>query len=239
MGVGVVGEAGEVVAARDMDAAHADEVRREELGIEGVDAEAGEVLAEADEDDFRCRRTQAEHGFAAEDAFQADTVHAADEGIAVPEFAAVRAALAVEFGVAAVDVGGDPAVAVDVGAVVDNAAKGGIEGKVVRHGAQLFAQAAAHVHAIGRDDAARVRTPPQDGVAAVIPGKNAFAVRRKDESGVNTVAVGEQAVVVGALGVGEAVFCHGYASGRRRTHSIRARMMRASASFMWSLLSSR
>ena len=113
------------------------------------------------------------------------------------------------------------------------------EGKVVRHGAQLFAQAAAHVHAIGRDDAARVRTPPQDGVAAVIPGKNAFAVRSKDKSGVNAVAVGEQAVVVGALRVGEAVLCHGYASGRRRTHSIRARMMRASASFRWSLLSSR
>ena len=52
MGVGVVGEAGEVVAARDMDAAHADEVRGEELGIEGINAEAGEVLAEADEDNF-------------------------------------------------------------------------------------------------------------------------------------------------------------------------------------------
>ena len=52
MGVGVVGEAGEVVAARDMDAAHADEVRGEELGVEGVNAEADEVLAEADEDDF-------------------------------------------------------------------------------------------------------------------------------------------------------------------------------------------
>ena len=42
MGVGVVGEAGEVVAARDMDAAHADEVRGEKLSIEGVNAEAGE-----------------------------------------------------------------------------------------------------------------------------------------------------------------------------------------------------
>ena len=69
VGVGVVGEAGEVVAARDMDAAHADEVRGEKLSIEGVNAEAGEVLAEADEDNFRCRWSQAEHGFAAEDAF--------------------------------------------------------------------------------------------------------------------------------------------------------------------------
>ena len=51
MGIGVVGEAGEVVAARDMDATHADEVRGEELGVEGVNAEAGEVLAEADEGD--------------------------------------------------------------------------------------------------------------------------------------------------------------------------------------------
>ena len=51
VGVGVVGEAGEVVAARDMDAAHADEVRGEKLSIEGVNAEAGEVLAEADEGD--------------------------------------------------------------------------------------------------------------------------------------------------------------------------------------------
>ena len=51
VGVGVVGEAGEVVAARDMDATHADEVRGEELGVEGVNAEAGEVLAEADEGD--------------------------------------------------------------------------------------------------------------------------------------------------------------------------------------------
>ena len=46
MGVGVVGEAGEVVAARDMDAAHADEVRGEELGVEGVNAEAGEAVSE-------------------------------------------------------------------------------------------------------------------------------------------------------------------------------------------------
>ena len=52
VGIGVVGEAGEVVAARDMDAAHADEVRGEKLSIEGVNAEAGEVLAEADKDDF-------------------------------------------------------------------------------------------------------------------------------------------------------------------------------------------
>ena len=49
VGIGVVSEAGEVVAARDMDAAHADEVRGEKLSIEGVNAEAGEVLAEADE----------------------------------------------------------------------------------------------------------------------------------------------------------------------------------------------
>ena len=52
VGVGVVGEAGEVVAARDMDAAHAVEVWGENLGIEGFYAEAGEVLAEADEDNF-------------------------------------------------------------------------------------------------------------------------------------------------------------------------------------------
>ena len=52
VGVGVVGEAGEVVPAWDMDAAHTDEVRREELGIKGVNAEADEVLAEADKDNF-------------------------------------------------------------------------------------------------------------------------------------------------------------------------------------------
>ena len=46
------GEAGEVFAARDVYRAHADEVRREKLGVQRVDAARGKPGAEADEDDF-------------------------------------------------------------------------------------------------------------------------------------------------------------------------------------------
>ena len=50
--VRVGGEAGEVVAARDVHRTHADKVRREELGVQGVDALRGKPGAEADKDDF-------------------------------------------------------------------------------------------------------------------------------------------------------------------------------------------
>ena len=46
------GEAGEVFAARDVYRAHADEVRGEELGVQGVNAARGQVGTEADENDF-------------------------------------------------------------------------------------------------------------------------------------------------------------------------------------------
>ena len=50
--VRVVREAGEVVAARNGNGAHADKVRGEKLGVQGVNAVRGKPGAELDEDDF-------------------------------------------------------------------------------------------------------------------------------------------------------------------------------------------
>ena len=50
--VRVVREAGEVVAARNGNGAHADKVRGEKLGVQGVNAACGKPGTKLGEDDF-------------------------------------------------------------------------------------------------------------------------------------------------------------------------------------------
>ena len=204
--VGLCAEQALVIWARQGDGAEGAEVVGHELGVDDGDAACVQVARQCGKRKGGGAGAQGEHGFGAEDVFQADAIDAADEQVALPEFAAVRAALLVQGAVGGNHVLVDPAFCARVAAGVHDAGEGAIKGEMIISVATAeFVQAAAGVKMGAGQDGALGRRPPQDGVDVAEPGKDAATVRGKDTRRGEVAAKSQQTFVIGLFDWGEVV----------------------------------
>ena len=122
-----------------------------------------------------------EHAFAEERAAERDAVKAADEGFALVDFEAVAMAALVELAIEHADARIDPgarAAGAGLGAALEHRVEVAVDGDGETVGAHGAGEAARHVKAIERDDAAHLRLEPIERriLGALRHGKDATGI---------------------------------------------------------------
>src|SRR5262249_46337528 len=174
----------------------------DELDVEQLKAALAQVFDQADQRHLRGIAPAREHRLAGEQAADRDTVDAASQFVSGPHFEAVGVTAGVEFLVGPDQRRGDPAaVAWPVGTAADDLAEGAIDGMTKAARAKRAQEPPRDVQLGQFEDAARVGRPPQERVFRSEPGEDAAAIGFQQALGAQVSAHGNQADLVGILGI--------------------------------------
>ena len=140
----------------------------------------------------------AEHGFAEEGTADGHAVETADQPVGVVvHLDTVGVAGHVQPVVGVLHVFRDPGAVLaraGLGTGLDDGLEVGVETDVEAPVAQHLAQAAVHAELVREQHHARVRAPPQDGLALLVPGEDAAAVGGQQARLRQIAAHGQQAI---------------------------------------------